>query len=259
MPEMFPLELTRLFGQNGSFMATPFSPTPQDVERYRSLRALSMALHHKIIKTIPRQAYEEIGDAIGIRHNGVLVFDSEDMTAVMADCCLYDWFENGKNLIQRYAETYPAKPGTDESLLLQASLQAKYRVLQVQSALTGAGLYCHDALNGEELFLMDLALSQSVPSGKVALATRTLPLGEYWMTGGAGLPIHSGTDVLAASRQIQSERREPLETQAMIALSVVRACLAAGAADQVAYAGPQAAPRKPRREPRWSGSKRRRR
>lgn len=259
MPEMFPLELTSLFGQNGRFMATPFSPTRQDVERYRSLRALSMALHHKIIKTIPRQAYDEIGDAIGIRHNGVLVFDSEDMTSVMMDCCLYDWFENGKNLIQRYVETHPAKPGTDESLLLQASLQAKYRILVVQSAVPGAGIYCQDALNGGELFLMDLALSQSVPSGKAALATRTLPLGEYWMTGGAGLPIHSGTDVQAALRQIQSGRREPLESPAMIALSIVRACLTAGAADHVAYSGPQAASRKPRREPRWPGFKRRRR
>lgn len=240
-------------------MPIPFCPTRQDVERYRSLRALSMALHHKIIKTIPRQAYDEIGDAIGIRHNGVLVFDTEDMTSVMMDCCLYDWFENGKNLIQRYAEAHPATQPTDESFLLQASLQAKYRILVVQSALPGAGLYCQDALNGGELFLMDLALSQSVPSGKAALATRTLPLGDYWMTTGAGLPIHSGMDIQAALRQVQSRRREPGEGPAIVALSIVRACLAAGAAAQVAYAGPQAALKKPRREPRWPGSKRRRR
>ncbi len=240
-------------------MATPFSPTRQDVERYRSLRALSMALHNRIVETIPRQAFEEIGEAIGILQSGILVFDSEDMSAVMADCCLYAWFENGKNLVRRYAEAHPAKPGTDESLLLQACLQAKYRVLGVQSAAPGAGLYCHDALDGEELFLMDLALSQSVPSGNVALATRTLPMGEYWMTAGAGLPIDSDTDVLAAVRQIQSGRRPPLETPAVLELSIIRACLAAGAADHVAYAGPQAAPKKPRREPRWSGPKRRRR
>jgi len=239
-------------------MAIPFSPTPQDVERYRSLRAANIALHSRIVKTVPRQAFEEIGDAIGIRRNGVLVFDTEDMTSVMMDCCLYDWYENGQNPVQRYAETHPAKPGTDENFVLQASLQAKYRVLVVQSAAPGAGLYCQDALNGEELFLMDLALSRSVPSGKAALATRTLPLGEYWMTSGAGLPIHSGTDIPAALRQVQSGRREPLEHPSLIALSVVRACLADGAADHVAYAGLQAAPRKIRREPRWPGFRRRR-
>jgi hypothetical protein len=99
-------------------MGTSFSPTRQDVERYRSLRTLSLAMNHRIIKTIPRQAYDEIGDALGIRRNGVLVFDSEDMTSVMMDCCLYDWFEDGKNLVQQYAETHPAKPGTDESIVV---------------------------------------------------------------------------------------------------------------------------------------------
>ena len=55
------------------------------------------------------------------------------------------------------------------------------------SAVPGAGFHCQDVLNGGELFLMDLAMSQNVPKGNAALATRTIPLGEYWMTGGAGL------------------------------------------------------------------------
>ena len=55
------------------------------------------------------------------------------------------------------------------------------------SAVPGAGFHCQDVLNGGELFLMDLAMSQNVPKGNAALATGTMPLGEYWMTGGAGL------------------------------------------------------------------------
>jgi hypothetical protein len=240
-------------------METSFSPTRQDVERYRSLRALSMALNHRIIKTIPRQAYDEVGDALGIRHNGVLVFDSEDMTSVMMDCCLYDWFENGKNLVQRYAETHPAKSGTAENYLLQACLQAKYRIVMVQSAVPGAGIYGQDALNGGELFLMDLAMSQSAPSGNAALATRTIPLGEYWMTAGAGLPVSSKESILDALRGIDSERYKPLEGPGGMALSIARACLAAGAADYITYASMEANSRNPRRQPRWPGSKRRRR
>jgi hypothetical protein len=240
-------------------MGTFFSPARQDVDRYRNLRALSRELNHRIIKTIPRQAYDEIGDALGIRRNGVLLFDSEDMTSVMMDCCLYDWYENGKNLMQRYADTHPATPGTDESYLLRACLQAKYRILVAQSAVPGAGLHCRDVLNGGELFLMDLAFSQSFPCGTAALATRTIPLGEFWMTGGAALPIDSDTDVLGALRRIEDNHRESVEGPAIIALSIIRACLTAGAADHIVYAAPQPAPRKPRREPRWPGSKRRRR
>ena len=259
MPKMFSLELPHRFCQNGTFMRTPFSPTRQDVERYRSLRAFSMALNHKIIKTIPQQAYAEIGDALGIRRNGVLVFDSEDMTSVMMDCCLYDWYENGKNLVQRYAETHPATPATDESYLLQACLQAKYRILVAQSAVPGTGLHCQDVLNGGEFFLMDLAMSQSVPNGNAALATRTIPLGEYWMTSGAGLPISSKESILDALRRIESEYAKPPQGPSGVALSIARACLAAGAANYITYESAEASPRKPRPQPRWQGFKRRRR
>src|SRR5258708_15826725 len=101
-------------------MGTSFTPSKQDVERYRRLRALNMDLNHRMIKTIPRHAFDEDGDAIGIRHNGVLVFDSADMSSVLMDCCLYDWFEAGKNAIHRYAQSHPAKQRTDESFLLSA-------------------------------------------------------------------------------------------------------------------------------------------
>lgn len=240
-------------------MGTLFSPTRQDVDRYRRLRALSRETNHRIIKTIPRQAYDEIGDALGIRRNGILVFDTEDMTSVMMDCCLYGWYENGKNLIQRFAETHPATPGTDEAYLLQACLQAKYRILVPQSAVSGAGLHCRDVPNGGELFLMDLAFSQSLPCGTAALATRTIPLGEFWMTGGAALPIDSETDVVRALRRIEHDYGESLEDPAIVELSIIRACLAAGAADHIAYATPQPVPRKRPREPHWPGFKRRRR
>ncbi|MCW5978417.1 MAG: hypothetical protein KIT09_10085 [Bryobacteraceae bacterium] len=240
-------------------MATSFSPTRQDVERYRSLRAVNMALNQRIVRTIPPQAFDDIGEALGILHDGFLVFDSEDMTSVMMDCCLYDWFENGKNLIQRYAETHAAKVGTDERYLLQASLQAKYRILLVQSTVPGAGLYCQDVLNGGELFLMDLAFSQSFPGGNAALATRTIPLGEYSMTGGAALPINAKTKIFDHLRRIEGAHYSWLEGPGRTALSIVRACLAAGAADYIVYDNSAVRSKKSRREPRWIPKRRRRR
>jgi hypothetical protein len=209
-----------------------------------------------MVKTIPREAFDDIGDAIGIRRNGTVFFETEDVSAVMADCCLYDWFENGNNLVQRYAETHPAEPGTDESFLLQAYCKAKYRIVVPQSAVPGAGLHCTDILNGGELFLMDVAMSQSVPAGKGALATRTIPLGDYWMTSGAGLPIHSGADMQKALSWIESEYPS-MQGPSKTALAILRACLSAGAADYIAYE--ERKWKKPRREPRFPGFKRRRR
>jgi len=232
-------------------MAASFLPTRQDVQRYLSLRALGISLGSRIIKTIPRQAYDEIGRALGILRDGALVFDSLDMTSVLMDCCLYDWFVDGKNLVERYVEMHPAEPGTDESYLLQAYLQAKYRIVVAQSRVPEAGLYCQDVLNGEELFLMDLGLSQSITGGNAAIATRTIPLGEYSMTGGAGLPISSKKAVLDGLLRIESEHDKPLQGPGGVSLTIARACLAAGAADYIAYRSTQADSRKLRPEPRW--------
>jgi hypothetical protein len=222
------------------------------------LRALNRDLNQRIVKTIPPQAYDEVGDAIGILHDGALILDTEDMASVLKDSCLYDWFENGKNLVQRYAETHPVKPGTDEDFLLNACLRAKYRIVLVQSAVPGAGLHCRDVLNGGELFLMDVALSETLVGANAALATRTIPLGEYWMTDGAGLPINSKKAVLEALDRIATEKRKLPEGPGAVSLTIVRACLAAGAADYVVYEGADTKPARSWRQPRWPGFKRRR-
>lgn len=124
--------------------------------------------------------------------------------------------------------------------------------------MSGAGVRCQDVLNGGEVFLMDLAMSQNVPSVNAALATRTIPLGEYWMTGGAGLPISSKKSILQALLRINREYEKPPEGPGGVALPIARACLAAGAADYITYESTVADSRKPRRQPRWPGFKRRR-
>jgi hypothetical protein len=227
-------------------MKTHFYPAQEDVDRYLRLRAASMRLNSSLLKAISSQAHHEIGEALGFLKDGVLVFQSEDMVSVMSDCCLYDWYEDGQNVVQRYAETRPAQPGTDEHYLLNAYLHAKYRVLEVRSAAPGAGLDCEDILTKEDVFVMDLGLSRSASKGG-ALATRTIPLGEYWMTSGAGLPMASGEALQDAARR--SERiplPKAMRGPGGKTLAIVRACLDDGAAQHILYE--TAVPK--RREPR---------
>jgi len=100
-------------------------------------------------------------------------------------------------------------------------------------------------------------MSQNVPSVNAALATRTIPLGGYWMTTGAGLPVSSKKSILDALRRIDSQQYQPLDGPGGVAPAIARACLTAGAADYITYESTEAS--KPRREPRWPGFKRRRR
>ena len=75
---------------------------------------------------------------------------------------------------------------------------------------------------------MDLGLSRSVSGADAVFASRTVPLGEYWITTGAGLPVNSPKAVKAALSRLG-------EQELPVPLAIIRACLAAGAADYVAY------------------------
>ena len=90
------------------------------------------------------------------------------------------------------------------------------------------------------------------------LASRTIPLGKYWMTGGAALPIDS-EPVLEALSQMVPEKHQPVDGPGAVPLMIVRACLAGGAADYVSSQSTEVKRTTLRREPRWPGSKRRRR
>jgi hypothetical protein len=216
-------------------LSSTYIPSPADVERYKRLRGLARDLNSRIVETIPREAIQQVAEAIGRLHGGVLVLDSEDESSVLMDCCLFDWIPEGKNLIEKYAENHPPAPETAEHELLEAYRQAKYRIVVPQSRVKGAGAYFVDLLSGEELFIMDIGLSQNPLD--VAYATRTMPLGQFWMTGGAGLPTGSeaikiAIDRLTKQRLVEEGRfTEPHKA----ALIFVRTLLESGASKRVAY------------------------
>jgi hypothetical protein len=183
---------------------------------------------------------EEIANALGIMRKGVLVYDTEDVMAVHTDCCLHDWIRDGRNLITKYSLDHPASPGTDEEFLLRAHQQAQFRILIPESVAPGAGLKCADGLSDDRLFLMDLALSNSVQIGQSLMATRTVPLDGYWMTTGAGLPISDrkiGEEVARELRRLL-EAEPPVDPH-KLALAILRKCLDCGAAEYVTYSGPE--------------------
>ena len=209
-------------------MPVAFRPTPEDVKTYQRLRNLLRTMNdERIVPTIPTRAYDEIGEALGILHDGILYFDSEGIASVLADCCLYDWYHKGKNVIEQFAARHSATARPDERLLLDACCNAGYTVLRVESVLPGAGFYCRDMLANEEIFVMDVSASQMLQP-RMLLATRIIPLEAYWITGGAALPLTS----MSVIDELERSTGQPLS------LAIVRACLNAGAGEHVRYSNP---------------------
>jgi hypothetical protein len=212
-----------------------FTPSGTDIERYRRLRRLAADLNSKIVQTIPKQAMDDVGKAIGILQRGTLVFHAEDETSVLMDCCLYDWIEREKNLVEKYAESHPLLAGTEERELLEAFRLAKYRILVPLSRVEGAGVYFTDLFTREELFVMDLGMSQNALN--IAYATRTIPLGSFWMTGGAGLPIAADGIRKAGARLHEQDLLHDgnFTDPHRAALTIVRTLLEKGASEHVKY------------------------
>lgn len=222
------------------------SPTSTDVERYKRLRAAGRRLNNGLIRTVPRRAMDAVARALGILHQGVLVFDSEDVPAVLMDCCLHDWIDGGRNLIQRYAEEHAPPEGSDERDVLEGMLRARYAILKIGEAVPEAGVRAVDVLRCEELFVMDVGLSNSLGEGS-GIATRVIPFGEWWMTGGAALPM-DGAAAAALLRNLRRSGPGKIESETDLVekpkgiLAIVRSCLETGAADRVQYVDIEAKP-----------------
>lgn len=213
--------------------------TAMDIERYQQFRQLSRRLMSLITKTIPREAMQEMGEALGIMRKNTLVLDTMDVSSVLMDSCLFDWIRGGKNLVEKYVDTHPPTPGTDEHLLLQAYCRAKYRLLIPRAISPGAATYWLDTLSGEPIVLMDISLSQSIARGfQGSLATRTAPLGSCWITTGAPLPVSdkkTGEMLLKTIRRGNLLEDRTSAGEHRLVTAVIRACLDSGAAEYVRY------------------------
>lgn len=199
------------------------------------MRKVSRTLNHKIVDTLPNDAIHVIGKKLGIMKGRTIIMDSSDHLSILMDCCLYDFIKSGKNAIQWYAERHAPAPHSDEHEILQGYLAAQYRLVRTNARVEGAGIQAVDIVTGEELFIMDFGMSQSPLN--IVFGTRTIPLGEFWMTGGAGLPAVR----LALSAAVLRLMRSGLLCDSgftdphRATLTIVKTLLEHGAAEQVGY------------------------
>jgi hypothetical protein len=167
---------------------------------YRRLRAVHRDLHSKLIKLLPKKALKECGMALGIYRNDTLVFSFESEADVLMDYCIYDYRWDGRNVIERYINQTPLEDGSDERILLEAMLEARYSLFMVEDVVRSRGVQTRDLFRGNRVFIVDVALSETAVKGFI-LACRIISPGDggFSMTTGAGLPA----DRLIVGRIIQ--------------------------------------------------------
>src|SRR5262249_10357399 len=129
--------------------------------------------------------------------------------------------------------------GTDEHRLLRAMLRAEYGLLEITRTVHGVGVHVIERLRGAERFVADVGFSQTARPGG-ALATRLVPLGDWWKTSGAPLPMtrEVGPRIADLLDELASHHpNTPLHELPDLPTMIVSECLAGRASEDIAYAG----------------------
>ena len=210
---------------------------------YRRLRAVQRGLHNELMKLLPKNALKECGMVLGIYKNDTLVFSSESETDVWMDYCIYDYRWDGRNVIERYINQTPIEDGSDEQILLNAMLEARYSLFVVDDVVRGRGVRTRDLLRGDSGFIVDVALSETAVKGFILACRIISPSGGgFSMTTGAGLP--ADRPIMGRIIQEIPERfgksggeiaQMPPEKAAEFSASIIRIFLEGNASSRITY------------------------
>jgi hypothetical protein len=223
--------------------------------RYKQLRQSGLALNTRLGQTLPKSAFGEGGRRLGILDGNALLLDTEDAIAVLMDFCLHDVRRRGVNAIEAYLAASPPAADSDEWRLLHALRAARFSVFAVEAVEAGVGVTVRDLMRDESTFLVDTGFGQSAKPGMV-FAMRVMTCDGIGMSTGAALPVEFRTTA-ASRKRLAAELRELFagvdfrnlspEEAGEFAATVLRTCLADGAAEQIAYVKPiDPKPKKPR-------------
>lgn len=147
---------------------------------------------------LPKPAFKDCAQKLGIWQHGRIVFESEDHVAVLSDYAIYDYrLRGGTNAVERLWKLGKTQPGTPEHEVLAAMQEARFTILRAVEVVPGTGALVDDLFYGERYLLADVTFSETSEPG-VTMAARLLFIEDFVMTTGAavGMAHEFADDVL---------------------------------------------------------------
>ena len=199
-------------------------------DEYQRLRQVQRALNSKLVKTLTKKAIEQSARDLDLWEDGKIVLQHEDHMGVLADYAIYEYRVAGKSAVERCAARSHGAEGTDEGLVIEAMLNARFTLVSIQKIVPQVGAQVVDHIYGDRFLLADVGLSQTGARGDL-LATRLLPLPRFTMTSGAPLAfdpelatwilegVGAGSGDLATLRLIARKQRKHM-ARTIIALAM---------------------------------------
>lgn len=169
----------RIFNRKG--------PTPTDpVTLYKKYRSTGTQLSQKILNSpcFSKAAMESAGRLLGVVQGKTFVFEQTEDELALTDFLFFDYRQDQKTLVERYAEAVGAQ-GADEEATLNAWKSAYSSLFKVVDVSRPQNLITlSDVLHpGDTLQLMDLSFSQTALPG-LLFFTRIVPFDAFNTTSG---------------------------------------------------------------------------
>jgi len=162
------------------------------VSRYKKFREITRELHSILTKQVTKKTLEECGRRLGIMVRGTFVFRDMDEGAVLMDYCIYEYRQDGTNVVSRYLVESPPVLDSDEYVVLKAMSESFYTLVQVERVLPGVGAEVDDLLGDRKFLIIDMGLGATAVKGLI-IATRVLLFEDFTMTSGAPLVVEPKT------------------------------------------------------------------
>jgi hypothetical protein len=158
------------------------------LDRYRKLRAISVTHNSGAMNRLTHDALIEQARRLGIVRGRTLLLNTADELSLVSDLLVHARHPGRKRPLDRYASSQRFSPGSEEALVLDAMVAARFAILRVKARHPEAGLIMTDAIREEEFWLVDEGMEQSAPNG-YSMATRVFSPQDFHMTAGVAIPL----------------------------------------------------------------------
>ncbi len=172
------------------------SVLPENIEEltaeHQRLWPLVPVLHANIGKLAGKDAIktcakrlgmlDKQGGRIGIHFDHALEMD------IFQDYLIYMHRPRGFSLVRQMLNRNRYPQGSDERMLLENMVQARFSLFRVRELHPGSGFVALDVITGEDFFVLDQSIPQQGEVG-LLLAFRLFPFRNAWMHTGASMVL----------------------------------------------------------------------
>ncbi|MBN1337363.1 MAG: hypothetical protein JXB39_15505 [Deltaproteobacteria bacterium] len=128
---------------------------------YRRLHEARRRLNDRLMNRLDRRQVEVAARTLGFWHEGILVFDSEEDSAVLVDFAIHATGEGGRNAPRGLLDDGALGLDDDERRLLAGMVHARFGLYRVDEVLPGFGVRVRNLFSKQSYDLADMGLSET--------------------------------------------------------------------------------------------------